>query len=40
MELIGVASMLILYLPFAVKDLWTWYFMNRDNASRLESIAK
>ncbi|MGB8982229.1 MAG: TIGR02206 family membrane protein [Anaerolineales bacterium] len=40
MELIGVASMLILYLPFAVKDLLNNYFLNRDNASRLESILK
>lgn len=40
MELIGVASMLLLYLPFAVKDVWNSYFMNRDNASRLESISK
>jgi len=40
MELIGVASMLILYLPFAVKDLLNNYFLNRDNASRLESISK
>ncbi|HLO32443.1 MAG TPA: TIGR02206 family membrane protein [Anaerolineales bacterium] len=40
MELIGVASMLILYLPFGAKDLWDRYFMNRDNASRLESISK
>jgi hypothetical integral membrane protein (TIGR02206 family) len=40
MELIGVATMLVLYLPFATKDLVTRYFMNRDNASRLESISK
>jgi len=40
MELIGIASMLVLYLPFAVKDSWTRYWMNRDNASRLESISK
>lgn len=40
MELIGVASMLLLYLPFAVKDLATRHSMNRDNASRLESISK
>ena len=40
MELIGVISMLILYLPFATKDLLNRYFMNRDNASRLEGISK
>ena len=40
MELIGIASMLVLYLPIAVKDAWNSYFMNRDNASRLESISK
>lgn len=40
MELIGIATMLVLYFPFAVKDAWNSYFMNRDNASRLESISK
>jgi len=40
MELIGIASMLILYIPFAIKDLWNYYHLNRDNASRLESISK
>jgi hypothetical integral membrane protein (TIGR02206 family) len=40
MELIGVISMLLLYLPFAAKDLRDRYFMNRDNSSRLESISK
>jgi hypothetical integral membrane protein (TIGR02206 family) len=40
MELIGVISVLLLYLPFAAKDLRDRYFMNRDNASRLESISK
>jgi hypothetical integral membrane protein (TIGR02206 family) len=40
MELIGVISMLLLYLPFVVKDLRSRYLMNRDNASRLESISK
>ena len=40
MELIGVISILLLYLPFAVKDLKERYFLNRDNASRLESISK
>jgi hypothetical integral membrane protein (TIGR02206 family) len=40
MELIGFISILILYFPFAAKDLWDRYFLNRDNASRLESISK
>lgn len=40
MELIGVISILLLYLPFVVKDLRSRYLMNRDNASRLESISK
>ena len=40
MELIGVVSMLLLYIPFVVKDLRYKYVMNRDNASRLESISK
>jgi hypothetical protein len=40
MEVIGIATMLALYLPFATKDLVTRYLMNRDNASRLESISK
>jgi hypothetical integral membrane protein (TIGR02206 family) len=40
MELIGVISMLLLYLPFVLKDWWTNYLLNRDNASRLESISK
>jgi hypothetical integral membrane protein (TIGR02206 family) len=40
MEVIGIATMLILYLPFATKDLINRYLMNRDNASRLESISK
>jgi hypothetical integral membrane protein (TIGR02206 family) len=40
MELIGFVSILLLYFPFAAKDLKDRYFMNRDNASRLESISK
>lgn len=40
MELIGVVTMLLLYLPFAAKDLRDKYSANRDNASRLESISK
>ena len=40
MEVLGLVTFLILYLPFAIKDLWNRYHMNRDNASRLESISK
>lgn len=40
MELIGVVSMLLLYLPFAIKDLRAYYALNKDNDSRLESILK
>jgi hypothetical integral membrane protein (TIGR02206 family) len=40
MELIGIISMLLLYLPFATKDLRDRYLLNRDNASRLENISK
>lgn len=40
MELIGVATMLLLYLPFVLKDLRSYYLLNRDNASRLDSISK
>jgi len=40
MELIGIAFMLVLYLPFMIKDLRYKYVMNRDNESRLESISK
>ena len=40
MELIGIATMLLLYVPFAVKDLRERYLLNRDNKSRLKSISK
>jgi hypothetical integral membrane protein (TIGR02206 family) len=40
MELLGIACMLLLYLPFVAKDLRARYLLNRDNASRLESISK
>jgi hypothetical integral membrane protein (TIGR02206 family) len=40
MELIGVISIILLYLPFVAKDLRDRYSMNRDNASRLEGISK
>ena len=40
MELIGIVTMLLLYLPFAIKDWRDKYLMNRDNADRLKSISK
>jgi len=40
MEAIGLITCLVLYLPFAIKDLRNRYLMNKDNASRLESISK
>jgi hypothetical integral membrane protein (TIGR02206 family) len=40
MELIGVISILLLYLPFVVKEARSRYLLNRDNDSRLESISK
>jgi hypothetical integral membrane protein (TIGR02206 family) len=40
MEAIGLVSILLLYLPFLIKDLRNRYALNRDNASRLESISK
>jgi hypothetical integral membrane protein (TIGR02206 family) len=40
MELLGVISVLLLYLPFVVKDVRSRYLLNRDNSSRLESISK
>jgi len=40
MELLGVISILLLYLPFVVKDARSRYLLNRDNDSRLESISK
>ena len=40
MEGLGIVTFLILYIPFMIKDLWNRYAMNKDNASRLESISK
>lgn len=40
MEGIGVITCLLLYLPFVIKDWRSKYLMNKDNASRLESISK
>ena len=40
MELIGIVIMLLLYIPFAVKDWRERYFLNKDNDARLKSISK
>lgn len=40
MEVIGIITMLVLYLPFVIKDWRARYLLNRDNDSRLESIMK
>lgn len=40
MEIIGVITCLLLYLPFAVNDWVKKRQANKDNAARLESIAK
>jgi hypothetical integral membrane protein (TIGR02206 family) len=40
MELIGVITFLLLYLPFIIKDWRARFISNRDNASRLENISK
>lgn len=40
MEALGIITFLILYLPFVIKDAYTKYVTNKDNASRLESISK
>jgi hypothetical integral membrane protein (TIGR02206 family) len=40
MEVLGLMTFLLLYLPFAFKDWQTRRDMNQDNASRLESISK
>jgi hypothetical integral membrane protein (TIGR02206 family) len=40
MEAIGIVSMLILYIPFAIKDMRANYLLNKDNKSRLDSILK
>ena len=40
MEALGLVTFLILYIPFIIKDLFNRYTLNKDNASRLESISK
>jgi hypothetical integral membrane protein (TIGR02206 family) len=39
MEIIGVVTCLLLYLPFAIKDWRNKYRTDKDNAARLESIS-
>ncbi|MEW6083062.1 MAG: TIGR02206 family membrane protein [Chloroflexota bacterium] len=39
MEIIGVVTCLLLYIPFAIKDWRDKYRTNGDDASRLESIS-
>ena len=40
MELIGIVSFLLLYLPFALKDWYTRFITTRDSMSRLDNISK
>jgi hypothetical integral membrane protein (TIGR02206 family) len=40
MEGLGILTFILLYLPFAIKDWRSKYFVNKDNVSRLESISK
>lgn len=40
MEAIGAVTMLLLYLPIAFTNWRNNYLLNRDNASRLDSISK
>jgi hypothetical integral membrane protein (TIGR02206 family) len=40
MEGLGLVTFILLYIPFVIKDLRNRYLMNKDNASRLESISK
>ena len=40
MELLGLASVLLLYLPFALRDWYTKFITTRDSMSRLDRISK
>ena len=40
MELIGNLTILILYLPFAIKDWYTKFVTSRDSMSRLDHLSK
>ena len=40
MELLGFATVLLLYLPFALRDWYTKFVTSRDSMSRLDRISK
>jgi hypothetical integral membrane protein (TIGR02206 family) len=40
MEVLGVITFLILYLPFAVKDWYTKFRLGRDSLNRLDGLSK
>ena len=40
MELLGIATVLLLYLPFALRDWYTKFVTSRDSMSRLDRISK
>ena len=40
MELLGFATVLLLYLPFLLKDMYTKFITSRDSMSRLDRISK
>jgi len=40
MELLGIATVILLYLPFALKDWYTKFVTTRDSMSRLDRISK
>ena len=40
MELLGIATILLLYLPFLLKDWYTKFITSRDSMSRLDHFSK
>jgi hypothetical integral membrane protein (TIGR02206 family) len=40
MELLGIITVLLLYLPFAIRDWYTKFVTTRDSMSRLDRISK
>ena len=40
MEGLGILTFILLYTPFVIKDWRSSYLLNKDNASRLDSISK
>ena len=40
MELIGILTIFILYLPFAIKDWYAKFITSRDSMSRLDRLSK